>query len=436
METATTVNTSRGIGLEMMSLAERLFPICRSLTGDGVRQSLDILRELIPLKIHEVASGTQVFDWIVPEEWNVRDAFILDPQGRRIVDFKASNLHLMGYSTPFEGELSLQELNQHLHSLPERPNAFPYVTSYYSRQWGFCLSHRQRQALKEGRYYVKVDTTLQPGSLTFADLLIPGETDQEILLSSYLCHPSMANNELSGPLVAAFVARELLARKRRGRFSYRLVLAPETIGTIVYLSRHLEWLQKHVRGGYVLTCIGDRGDFSYLHTRHADQLVDRLTLHVLRHFTNGFHAYSWLERGSDERQYNWPGVDVPIGTLMRTKFGTYPEYHTSDDDLRMLSAETLEQSVRLTLRCLDAFEENRTYRCTTLCEPQMGRRGLYPTLSTRGSGLNARRLLDILAYSDGTEDLLAMAERLNRPIWDLVPIVRQLETAGLLREIS
>lgn len=436
METANTLSSTLGIGAEMMTLAERLFPICRSLTGDGVRQSLDILRGLIPLTIHEVASGTQAFDWTVPDEWNVRDAFILDPHGRRIVDFKASNLHLMSYSTPFEGELSLQELNQHLHSLPERPNAVPYVTSYYRRRWGFCLSHRQRQALKEGRYYVKVDTTLQPGSLTFADLVIPGETEQEILLSSYLCHPSMANNELSGPLVATFVVRELLARKRRGRFSYRLVLAPETIGTIVYLSRHLEWLQKHVRGGYVLTCVGDRGEFSYLQTRRADQLVDRLTPHVMRHSTNGFREYSWLERGSDERQYNWPGVDLAIGALMRTKFGTYPEYHASDDDLSILSAETLEQSVQMTLRCLDAFVDNRTYRCTTRCEPQLGRRGLYPTLSTRASGLDARFLLDLLAFSDGTEDLLAIADRLNRPLWDLVPLVRQLEAAGLLREIS
>lgn len=418
----------------MMELASALFPLCRSITGEGVRQSLKLLGRIAPLQVHEVPSGTQAFDWTVPDEWNVAEAYLLDPSGRRIVDFQVSNLHLVGYSIPFDGELSLEELEAHLHSLPERPEAIPYVTSYYARNWGFCLPHQQRLSLQPGRYRVKIDTTLKPGSLTYGDLLIPGDSAQEILISTYICHPSMANNELSGPIVSAYVARALGARAQR-RYSYRFVFVPETIGSIVYLSRHLESLQRHVIAGYVLTCIGDTGPFSYLETRGGNALVDRITKHVLRYAAPDHRWYSWQSRGSDERQYNWPGIDLPIGSLMRTKYGTYPEYHSSDDNLSLLTAESLQGSVDMVLRCVDAIENNRTYRCKTLCEPQLGRRGLYPLLSTRGSGLQARLLLDVLAYSDGTQDLLAIAERLQKPIETIGSLAKLLVEQDLLQEI-
>lgn len=421
-------------GQEMMALAKQLFPLCRSLTGQGVRQSLALLQQVVPLSLHEIPSGTQAFDWTVPDEWQVREAYFLDPAGHRMADFSQSNLHLVGYSAPFDGALSLEELQPHLHSDPNRPHAIPYVTSYYARNWGFCLPHSQRLALQPGRYYVKIDTSLQAGFLTYGDLVIPGDSSQEILISTYICHPSMANNELSGPLVAAFLARELLLRKKR-RWSYRFVFVPETVGAIVYLSRHLEHLQKQVIAGYVLTCIGDGSPFSYIETRGADSLVDRITRHVFRHAAPEHRWYSWQCRGSDERQYNWPGIDLPIGSLMRAKHGTYPEYHTSDDNLELLSSKSFEESVQMALQCIEALECNRTYRCQSRCEPQLGKRGLYPQLSTRDSGQQARLLLDLLAYSDGTQDLLAIAERLHKPITELAANAALLVNQGLLAVI-
>lgn len=419
---------------EMFHYLERLFPLCRSLTGDGVRATFKILQEVAPIRTEEIPSGTQAFDWQVPPEWNVRDAYVADASGQRIIDFKACNLHLVGYSEPFEGEMSLAELDQHLYSLPEQPDVIPYITSYYARRWGFCLSHRQREQLTEQTYHVKVDTTLTPGSMTIGELIIPGETEEEILLSTYICHPSMANNELSGPIVAAFLARDLL--KKPHRYTYRFVFVSETIGSITYLSKHLETLKKRVIAGYVLTCLGDPGAFTYLETRLGNTLVDRATVHVLKHAATNSRWYSWLERGSDERQYGWPGVDLPVGSLMRTKYGEYPEYHTSADNLDFVKPGALQESLAMYHRCLEILEANRTFRCKVLCEPQLGRRGLYPTLSSRTSGLVARDLVNLLAYSDGTTDLLGIAERLDRPLWELQPLVKQLIDADLLEEVS
>ncbi len=413
--------------------SSRLFPLCRSLTGQGVRETLHILQEIVPWALYEVPTGTQVGDWIIPNEWTVRDAYVLDSAGNRVIDFQRSNLHLVGYSVPFEGELSLEELQEHLFSLPEQPELIPYVTSYYQPRWGFCMSQRQRDALRPGRYRVCVDTTLEPGALTYADYVLPGESEQEIFLSSYICHPSMANNELTGPLVAAFVAKALAERPRR--FTYRFALVPETIGAITYLSRNLQHLQRHVVGGYVLTCLGDRGDFSYLQTRCADRLVDRLTSHVLEHAAENYTLYNWLQRGSDERQYCWPGVDLPMGCLMRTKYGEYPEYHTSGDNLDFICPHALAESVQMTLRCLDAFEQNYCYQTEILGEPQLGKRGLYPTLSTRDAGRTVRMTVDLLAHSDGKTDLLTIAEKLKTPIWNLHALVPPLLSHQLLRAV-
>ncbi len=423
-----------GTGEEMYSLARRLFPICRSLTGDGVRETLSILREIIPIETHEVPSGTQAFDWEIPPEWNIRDAYIKDDTGKRVVDFAESNLHVVGYSIPFEGRLSLQELNEHLYSLPEQPDLIPYITSYYSPRWGFCLTHRQRETLAEGTYEVCVDSTLEPGSLTYADLLIKGSSDRQILISTYVCHPSMANNELSGPIVATFLARQLLELKNL-RYSYRFVFAPETIGSIVYLSKHLEELREKVIAGYVVTCAGDPGPFSYLQTPNGDSLVDKVTKHVLENSGEEYMLYDFLTRGSDERQYCSPGVNLPIGSLMRTKYGEYP-YHTSGDNLSFVTAGGLAGSLALYGRCLETIEQNATYRVTVCGEPQLSKRGLYPTLSTKESGKLVRRMMNLLAFSDGSRDLLSVAERIGEPVWELFPIVDRMLEHDLLERVD
>lgn len=421
-------------GREMYGYLERLFPLCRSITGNGVRESFTILQEIAPIRIDEVASGTEVLDWTIPLEWNVHEAYVADSSGKRIIDFRTHNLHLVGYSAPFEGKLTLAQLQEHLHSLPEQPDVIPYVTSYYAKRWGFCIPHRQRQALTEQIYTVNIDSTLTPGSMTMGDLVIPGTSNEEILLSTYICHPSMANNELSGPIVAAFLARELAQRGPR-HYSYRFVFVPETIGAIAYIAKHLEQLKRAVKAGYVITCVGDPGPFSYLESRLGNRLVDRISAHVLKHAAKDYFWYDWLERGSDERQYGWPGIDLPVGSLMRTKYGQYSQYHTSADNLDFVTVEALEGSLTMYLRCIDALEANHTYLSTTLCEPQLGRRGLYPTLSTRESGLSVRTLVNVAALSDGKTDLLTIAERLNKPIWELHLLANQLVEAQVLRKV-
>lgn len=420
----------------LKDLAVRLFPICRSLTGNGVRQTLTILKESIPLNIHEIPSGTQVFDWKIPLEWNIKDAYIKDPQGHRTVDFKQNNLHVVSYSTPFEGILTLKELEPHLYTLPNQPQAIPYVTSYYKPHWGFCLTQEVKDQLHNDiEYEVKIDSQLTPGSLTYADLLIPGKTTQEILISTDICHPSMANNELSGPIVASSLAKILLG-SRDLYYSYRFVFVPETIGSLAYLSSHQEKLKKDVIAGYVITCIGDPGPFSYLQSRTENTLSDRTAIHVLKHLGHPYQLYSFLERGSDERQYCAPGIDLPIGSIMRSKYGTYPEYHTSLDNLDFITGQALQDSLMMYLQCIEALEHNHTYMTTCCGEPQLGRRGLYPNLAIRDSAKSTRLMMNVLAYSDGSHDLLSLAEKFNCSIFDLIPIVDLLCSHDLLRKTS
>lgn len=420
------------LGREMHALCRELFPICRSLTGEGFRQSMRMLQQhLSPLQMHAVASGTPAFDWTVPPEWNPRAAWIQTPDGRRICDLAVNNLHLLGYSEPVDAELTLQELQPHLHSLPEQPDAIPYVTSYYSRRWGFCLSQRERDGLQPGRYRVHIDATLAPGELNYGDALIPGESAQEVLISSYLCHPSMANNELSGPVVSVFLARWLQSLPRR-RYSYRLVIVPETIGAIVYLSRHLQALRERVIAGYVVTCVGDERAHSFLPSRRGDTLADRAAKHVLRHLAPDFKRYSFLDRGSDERQYCSPGVDLPVASMMRSKYGCYPEYHTSLDDLELVTPAGLAGGFEALQRAIECIEADERLRTTQPCEPQLGKRGLYPSLSTKESGRQVQAMMDLLAYCDGRESLLAVAERIGQPLWQLRPIVQTLKSHGLL----
>jgi aminopeptidase-like protein len=419
----------------MHDLARRLFPICRSITGDGVRETLRILREHLPeLRIVEVPSGTQCFDWEVPEEWNITEARLIAPDGEVLADFAVNNLHVMSYSVPVDSEFSLEELQPHLHSLPDQPDAIPYLTSYYKRDWAFCLSHNVREKMKPGKYRAVIKSAHTQGSLTYGELVLPGSTTEEVLLSTYVCHPSMGNNELSGPVVATFLAKHLEQMVDR-RLTYRIVFIPETIGSIVYLSRHLEHLKKHVIAGFVLSCVGDDLSYSYLASRKADTLADRVAKHALQNLHPGYQSYSYLRRGSDERNYCWPGVDLPVCSIMRTKYGAFPEYHTSLDDLSFISEAGLQGALGVYTRVMECLEANATYVTTSIGEPQLGKRGLYHARTMKGRSFASRQLVDILAYSDGTVDLIGLAEALGRPLWEIKPAVDVLAEAGLLHKV-
>lgn len=429
------MNKETDIGMEMYGWAKDLYPICRSITGAGVRQTLSYFSNLLPgLQIQEVASGTQVFDWTVPDEWTIRDAFIADEAGNRIVDFQRQNLHLVGYSGPVDKTMSLDELQEHLHSLPEQPDAIPYITSYYAPRWGFCLSHNERMKLKPGSYHVYIDSTIAPGALTYGELIIPGATEEEVFLSTYICHPSMANNELSGPCVTTCLARWLTDLRDR-RYTYRIVLIPETIGSITYLSRHLKHLKSHVIAGFNITCVGDDRTYSFVPSRNGHTLSDRAALHVLKHLAPSFKHYSYLDRGSDERQYCAPGVDLPIATIMRSKYREYPEYHTSLDDLTLISPQGLAGGFAAIRKAIEIIENNSVPQVTVLGEPQLGKRGLYPTLGTKSQADTVRMMMDMLAYCDGKNTLLDIAEIIGREMGELVPIYRSLNAHGLVVDL-
>jgi aminopeptidase-like protein len=426
----------KNVGDELHALARRLWPLNRSLTGDGVRETLAILAEQLPgFEIHEVPTGTACFDWTVPREWRVREAWVANEAGEKIIDFADNNLYLVGYSTPVDRVMPLEELQEHLYSLPENPAAIPYITSYYRERWGFCLSQNQRDTLETGSYQVCVDSELLDGSLSYGELRLPGKTDREILLSTYVCHPSMGNNELSGPVVTAAIARWLIGLPRR-RYSYRIVFIPETIGSIAYLSRHWREMQAHTDAGYVLTCIGDDRAYSYLESRRGDTLADRAALHVMCHKVARFDRYSFLDRGSDERQYCSPGIDLPVGSIMRSKYGTYPEYHTSLDDLSLITPSGLQGGFDVVKETLVLLEANYTYRTAVLGEPQLGKRGLYPTLSTRDTKQQVAAMMDLIAYADGSQDLIAIAEKIGVYAGDLVSIADRLSAEGVLKIVE
>ncbi len=420
----------------MHDLMRELFPICRSLTGNGVRETFDIIKNHIPLNIHEVPSGTKVFDWEVPDEWNIHDAYVMDEDGNRVIDFQENNLHVVSYSEPIETKMTLDQLQEHLHSCPQMPEAIPYVTSYYKRYWGFCLSDKQRQRLHSGTYTVKIDSTLKPGNLTYGELFIEGDSEEEILLSTYVCHPSMANNELSGPVLTTWLAKELMDRQKRPRYSYRIVFLPETIGAITYLSQHLEEMKARTIAGYVITCVGGPDDFTYLRSRQGDCITDRITKYVLKTCSAPHRVLEYTQRGSDERQYCAPGIDLPVGSLMRSKYHDYPEYHTSADDLDFVTPEHMALAYDIYRKCLNAIEGNRSYQVTVLCEPQLGKRGLYPNLgAAKQTEVAHDDLMALISYSDGKHDLIQIAELHGRPVDVYFEPVKQLVEANLLTEV-
>lgn len=423
-------------GPDLHEWASDLFPIGRSLTGDGVRETLRYLTGLMPaLTVHEVPSGTAAFDWTVPDEWNVRDAYVADASGRRIIDYQQNNLHLVGYSEPIDAILSRAELEEHLHSIPEMPTAIPYVTSYYRRNWGFCLTHEERQSLGSGPFHVVIDTDLGPGHLTYGEVVVPGDTTDEVLFSTYVCHPSMANNELSGPVVTTALARWISSLSRR-RYTYRFLYLPETIGSLTYLSRNLDHLQRHVRAGWVVTCIGDERTYSYVPSRYATTLADRVSQRVIRDLQLECVRYTFLDRGSDERQYCAPGIDLPVASLMRSKYGTYAEYHTSQDDLTFVTPAGLQGGLDMLAQAVRILEVNGTWKATVPGEPQMGKRGLYPTISTRTSGASVRDLMNVLAYLDGTNDLIDLADICGLSVNEVASHIERLQEAGLVERIT
>lgn len=422
--------SEQDIGIQMHGWAHDLFPICRSLTGEGVRSTLNYIKNLLPeLEIKSVPSGTEAFDWKVPDEWTIRDAYVLDESGTRIIDFKVHNLHVVGYSESVDQWLDLDELDKHLYSLPDQRNAIPYITSYYSRRWGFCLTHEQREKLKPGRYRAVIDSDLKPGVLNYAELILPGQTNQEVMLSTYVCHPSMANNELSGPVVTIALARWLMSQNNR--YTYRIVFVPETIGSVVYLSRNIEHLKQQVKAGFNISCIGDENCYSYLPSRDGNTLSDRAALHVLKHIDPEFRRYSWLDRGSDERQYCSPGVDLPIATIMRSKYGEFPEYHTSLDDLTLVTPKGLTGGFNALRQAIEVIECNVLLKTSVLGEPQLGKRGLYPTLSTKESGKQVRSMMNFISYCD-SRSLLEIAEIIDEPVSELLEILKLLVDNGLI----
>ena len=416
-------------GEAMYAAVERLYPICRSITGDGVRATLDILAESLPIERRGVQSGTQAFDWTVPDEWNVRDAYIADRQGRRVVDFRRHTLHLVSYSVPVRATMTLDELRPHLHTLADRPDWIPYRTTYYHRNWGFCLADEQLRSMDEGPYEVVIDSTLEPGELTYGELVLPGESAEEVVISAHVCHPSLANDNLSGIAVAMEVARSLRACSAR-RFTYRFLFAPGTIGSLTWLSRNADVLSR-IRHGLVLTGLGGPGPLVYKRSRRGERDVDRAAAHVVARRGGEIRSYS--PYGYDERQFNAIGFDLPFGRLSRTPHGEYPEYHTSADDLSFVKPSELAESYLAVLEILDVLENDEAYRnLSPYGEPQLGRRGLYPSTGGKPATDMVMAMLWVLAYSDGSTSLLDIASIAGSDFAGLRGAASALLAAGLL----
>jgi aminopeptidase-like protein len=421
------------VGRAMHALAAELYPICRSITGDGLRQTLDAIARLVPLQRFEVPSGTEVFDWTVPREWNIRDACIKDRHGRRVIDFQASNLHVLNYSIPVHRTMPLSELRAHLFTVPGQPTWIPYRTSYYKDAWGFCLSEAQLAAMPDDDYEVMIDSSLSDGALSYGECVLPGEDDNagEVLISCHVCHPSLANDNLSGLSVAVFLARHLLERKRR--HTYRFLFIPATIGAITWLAANRERATR-IRHGLVLTCLGDAGAFHYKKSRRGAD-VDRVAAHVLRASGHAHEIREFMPYGYDERQFCSPGFDLAVGCLSRSVWGEFPEYHTSADNLEFVTPASLEESLGVVSAIVDVLEANRHYVNTSpFGEPALGRRGLYRSVGGAGVGDENLARLWVLNQADGQHSLLDIAERAGMPFALMERVARELVASGLLVE--
>jgi len=426
--------TIAGIGEDLHSFAASLFPICRSITGGGIRQTLAMIRDRIPLEIREVPSGTSVFDWTIPKEWNIRDAYIKAPDGRRIVDFQRSNLHVVNYSTPIHATLPLEELKTHLFTIPEHPEWIPYRTSYYKEDWGFCLSHNKMLELQEGEYEVCIDSTLADGHLSYGEYYLPGRSSDEVLISCHACHPSLANDNLSGITVATALAQHLSGRSLR--YSYRFLFIPGTIGAITWLAQNRP-LAERIRHGLVLTCLGDAGGFHYKKSRRGTADIDRTVACILRDSGEPFEILNFSPYGYDERQYCSPGFNLPVGCLMRSVWGSFPEYHSSADDLTFIRPDSLAKSLRVSVAVIDALEQNRRYISQNpFCEPQLGRRNLYRSTGGESIGTEINARLWVLNLSDGENSLLDIAERSALPFSVIAEAADLMCQHGLLQPVE
>ena len=422
------------IGNYMYDLLKEIYPICRSITGDGVRETLKILQREIPeLTLHEVPTGTKVFDWEVPREWKIRDAWIKNSRGEKILDFKQNNLSVVGYSAPVDKKVSLAELKETLYTLPNQKDAIPYVTSYYKERYGFCMTETQKEQLTEDTYHIYIDSELFNGSLTYGEIIIPDESQKEIFLSTYTCHPSLANDNCSGPVVTTALAKYIKNMPRR-KYTYRIVYLPETIGSITYLAtqNHLQAMKENIIAGFNLTVLGDDRTYTYVATRYGNTLADKVAKNVLKYRYPNYISYSYLHRGSDEREYCSPGVDLPVATICRSKYGDYPEYHTSKDNLGLVSPAGLKGSYEAHIEAIEILEHNAKYKIKCCGEPQLGKRGLYPTISKKGSYDEISAMMNLIAYADGTNDLVDISDRIDVPVSELRKIADKLVAADLM----
>ena len=424
------------IGNEMFSWAKDIFPLNRSITGQGVRDTLLYFKNIIPeLKIKEIPTGKKIFDWEVPNEWNIKEAYIEDENKKRIIDFNDSNLHVLGYSCPIDKWIDFEELDKHLYSIKDQPDVIPYVTSYYKERWGFCLSHNDRLKLENKKYHVVIKSELKPGVMNYGEIIIPGNSKKEVLMSTYICHPSLANNETSGPIVTIALAKEIGNFKDRN-YTYRIILIPETIGAIAYLSENHEIMKENTIAGFIYTCLGDDRAYSFMPSRLANTFTDKVANHIINHFYPQTKKYSFLERGSDERQFCNPLIDLPVVSLMRSKYGEYPEYHTSKDNLELISPEGLKGGFDINFLCIKAIEINKRYVTTIMGEPKMDKRGLRSSLGApKYFAKHNADIMNFLIYSDGS-DLLTISERINLNIFEANKIALLLIKYNLIKLVN
>ncbi len=432
-------------GNKMYEFASHIFPICRSITGEGVRKTLyeieKYIRETgIELVINNVRCGTQVFDWTVPKEWVIREAYIENEKGDHIIDMKNNNLHVMGYSYPIDKWVAKEELTDYVFTQKDQPEVIPYVTSYYNERSGFCMTDKQFSNIPSGKYHLKIDSEFIDGNLTYGEVVIPSTMNirEEVFFSTYICHPSMANNECSGPALACELIKYISKMPKR-RFTYRFVFVPETIGAISFLSQNnnLQYLQKHMIAGFNLSCVGDNNDYSIVESRYANTLADKVLKNILHfHCNDNYSTYTFLKRGSDERQYCSPGVNLPVVCFCRSKFCEFPEYHTSADNMKFVSPEGFQGSFDVMKKAIESLEWNYHYRVRVLCEPQLGKRGLHVAISKKGSYAGVMALTNFLAYADGSNDIFDISSRIGVPTEELIPIIRRLLEEDLIEIVK